>query len=61
MAKSIAMAQDIAQDMAQDIAQEKSMETAQRFLVMGILPEQVSKGTGIPLEKVLDLKKKLEP
>lgn len=37
-------------------AEEKAIETAHNFLEMGISPEKVSKGTGIPLEKVLKLK-----
>lgn len=37
-------------------AEEKAIETAHNFLEMGISPEKVSKGTGIPLEQVLKLK-----
>lgn len=60
MAKGMAqnMAQGIAKDMAHNIAEQKNLETAHNFLEMGISPEQVSKGTGIPLEKVLELQAK---
>lgn len=60
MAKDMAtnMAKDLAKDLAQNIAEEKNIETAQKFLEMGISPEQVSKGTDIPLEKVLELQRK---
>lgn len=52
------MAQDLAKNLAENIAEEKNIETAQKFLEMGISPEQVSKGTDIPLEKVLELQEK---
>lgn len=52
------IAQDLAKNLAENIAEEKNIETAQKFLEMGISPEQVSKGTDIPLEKVLELQEK---
>ena len=67
MAQEIAqdMAQEIAQDMAQEIAQDmtnqKVIETAQKMLKEKIgTPEQISIVTSIPLEKILELKKKLQ-
>ena len=59
------MAQEIAQDMAQEIAQDmtnqKVIETAQKMLKEKIgTPEQISIVTSIPLEKILELKKKLQ-
>ena len=67
MAKEIAqdMAQEIAQDMAQEIAQDmtnqKVIETAQKMLKEKIgTPEQISIVTSIPLEKILELKKKMQ-
>ena len=70
MAKDIAqdiaknMAQDIAKnmakDMAQNIANQKVIETAQKMLKEKIgTPEQISMVTSLPLEKILELKKKL--
>ena len=67
IAKKLAqdMAQEIAQDMAQEIAQDmtnqKVIETAQKMLKEKIgTPEQISIVTSIPLEKILELKKKLQ-
>ena len=67
LAKELAqdMAQEIAQDMAQEIAQDmtnqKVIETAQKMLKEKIgTPEQISIVTSIPLEKILELKKKLQ-
>ena len=41
-------------------SQQKAVEAAQNFLAMKILtPEQISKGTGLPLEQVLELKKQI--
>ena len=59
------MAQEIAQDMAQEIAQDmtnqKVIETAQKMLKEKIgTPEQISIVTSIPLEKILELKKKMQ-
>mgnify|MGYP004455696083 FL=1 len=59
------MAQEIAQDMAQEIAQDmtnqKVIETAQKMLKEKIgTPEQISIVTSIPLEKILELKKKTQ-
>ena len=62
MAQDLAknMAQNMAQNMAKDMAQEKVIETARKFLEMNLTPEQVSKGTNLPLEQVLELKKQME-
>ena len=41
--------------------QEKAIEAAQNFLAMKVLtPEQIAQGTGLSLEKVLELQKKIE-
>ena len=41
-------------------AQQKAVEDAQNFLAMKILtPEQIAQGTGLPLEQVLELQKKV--
>ena len=59
MAKEIA--QEIAKDMAQDMTNQKVIETAQKMLKEKIgTPEQISIVTSIPLEKILELKKKLQ-
>jgi len=36
-------------------AYETKLETARKFLAMGLSPEQVAQGTNLPLETVLDL------
>ena len=55
------MAQEIAQDMAQDMTNQKVIETAQKMLKEKIgTPEQISIVTSIPLEKILELKKKMQ-
>ena len=63
MAQELAqdMAQEIAQDMAQDMTNQKVIETAQKMLKEKIrTPEQISIVTSIPLEKILELKKKMQ-
>lgn len=63
LAKELAqdMAQEIAQDMAQDMTNQKVIETAQKMLKEKIgTPEQISIVTSIPLEKILELKKKIQ-
>ena len=62
MAKDIAqnMAQELAEQKAQVMAQEKVIETARNLIEMNLTPEQVSKGTNLPLEQVLELKKQME-
>ena len=63
MAQELAqdMAQEIAQDMAQDMTNQKVIETAQKMLKEKIgTPEQISIVTSIPLEKILELKKKIQ-
>ncbi|MDY2615276.1 MAG: hypothetical protein SOV76_01795, partial [Treponema succinifaciens] len=63
LAKELAqdMAQEIAQDMAQDMTNQKVIETAQKMLKEKIgTPEQISIVTSIPLEKILELKKKMQ-
>ena len=55
------MAQEIAQDMAQDMTNQKVIETAQKMIKEKIgTPEQISIVTSIPLEKILELKKKMQ-
>ena len=55
------LAQEIAQDMAQDMTNQKVIETAQKMLKEKIgTPEQISIVTSIPLEKILELKKKMQ-
>ncbi len=45
---------------AQNGAQQKAVEDAMNFLAMNILsPEQIAQGTGLPLEKILELQKKI--
>ena len=54
-------AKEIAQDMAQDMTNQKVIETAQKMLKEKIgTPEQISIVTSIPLEKILELKKKMQ-
>ncbi len=60
-------AKELVQDMAEEIAQEraeeafeegtaqKAVETARNFLAMGIPPEKVAQGTGLPLAQVESL------
>ena len=63
LAKELAqdMAQEIAQDMAQDMTNQKVIETAQKMLKEKIgTPEQISIVTSIPLEKILEFKKKMQ-
>ena len=36
-------------------AYETKLETAKKFLAMGLSPEQVAQGTNLPLETVLEL------
>ena len=62
-AKEIAkeLAKELAQDMAQDMTNQKVIETAQKMLKEKIgTPEQISIVTSIPLEKILELKKKMQ-
>lgn len=55
------LAQDMAQEIAQDMTNQKVIETAQKMLKEKIgTPEQISIVTSIPLEKILELKKKLQ-
>ena len=59
LAKEIA--QDMAQEIAQDMTNQKVIETAQKMLKEKIgTPEQISIVTSIPLEKILELKKKMQ-
>ena len=62
-AKEIAkeLAQDMAKEIAQDMTNQKVIETAQKMLKEKIgTPEQISIVTSIPLEKILELKKKMQ-
>ena len=44
----------------QDGMEAKAIEAAENFLKMNIAtPEQIAEGTGLPLDKVLELKKKV--
>ena len=44
----------------EDAALRNSIESAQNFLAMKVLsPEQIAQGTGLPLEKVLELQKQI--
>lgn len=55
------MVKDTAQSLANDIANQKIIETAQKMLKENIgTPEQVSMVTNLPLEKVLELQKKIK-
>jgi len=55
------LAQDMAQEIAQDMTNQKVIETAQKMLKEKIgTPEQISIVTSIPLEKILELKKKMQ-
>ncbi len=62
LAKDIAkdMAEDMAKDMAKDMANENTINTAKRFIEMGITPEKIAKGTGLSLNTVLELQKEIE-
>lgn len=46
-----------AEEAAEEARKEKVDEIAQKLLEMGLSPEQVSKGTSLPLEQVLELQK----
>ena len=49
------------EDGVADGAHDKAVETARNFLKMAVLStEQIAQGTGLPLEKVLELKEKLK-
>jgi len=39
---------------------EEKVAVAQNFLKMGLSSEQVAKGTGLPLEKVMQLKEQMQ-
>ena len=44
----------------QDGMEAKAIEAAENFLKMNIAtPEQIAEGTGLPLDKVLELKEKV--
>ena len=59
--KAKELAQDMAQEIAQDMTNQKVIETAQKMLKEKIgTPEQISIVTSIPLEKILELKKKMQ-
>ena len=63
IAKDIArnMVKDTAQSIANDIANQKIIETAQKMLKENIgTPEQISMVTSLPLEKILELQKKVK-
>lgn len=58
------MAEEIAEERAKEIAenkvQEKQVETARNFINMGLPLEQIAQGTGLSLEKLLDLQKNMQ-
>ena len=59
--KAKELAKELAQEIAQDMTNQKVIETAQKMLKEKIgTPEQISIVTSIPLEKILELKKKLQ-
>ena len=70
MAKDLAqdMVQNLAKDMAKGMAQnmtnqelkKEKLETAKKFLEMNLSPEQVSKGTNLPLKQVLELQNEMQ-
>ncbi len=47
------------QEGLQQGAEQKAIETAKNFLKMGLSLEQISQGTGLPLEKVQELQKEI--
>ena len=51
---SIGLERGIEQGLARG-AYQKALETARNLLSMGLSPEQVAQGTGLPLEKVFEL------
>ena len=59
--KAKELAKELAQEIAQDMTNQKVIETAQKMLKEKIgTPEQISIVTSIPLEKILELKKKMQ-
>ena len=40
-------------------AEQKAIETAKKFISMGLSLEQVAEGTELPLEKIAELKKEI--
>ena len=59
--KAKELAKELALDTAQDMTNQKVIETAQKMLKEKIgTPEQISIVTSIPLEKILELKKKMQ-
>ena len=63
MAKDMAkdMAEEIAEEKAKDIAKEKSLETAKKLFALNLSAEQISQATDLPLAKILELKKEVQP
>ena len=61
MAKNMAknMAEGMAKDLAKDMAQKKAIETAKNMFELNLIPEQIAKCTGLPLEQVLELQKEV--
>ncbi len=52
--------QDLIRETRKEALQQKAIETAENFLRMNVgTPEQISQGTSLPLEQVLELQKQL--
>lgn len=52
--------QDLIRETRKETLQQKAIETAENFLKMNVgTPEQISQGTSLPLEQVLELQKQL--
>ena len=63
MAQELAqdMAEELAEEKAKDIAKEKSLETAKKLFALNLSAEQISQATDLPLAKILELKKEVQP
>ena len=59
MAKN--MAKDMAKEIAEEKATEKSLETAKKLFALNLSAEQISQATDLPLAKILELKKEVQP
>ena len=53
--------QDVKAEGIAEGAENAKLEAAQNFLKEGDSPEKIARCTGLSLEKVLELKKELEP
>ncbi|MDE5614565.1 MAG: hypothetical protein K2I74_07980, partial [Treponemataceae bacterium] len=50
------LAQELAEEAREETRAEVAVETARNFLAMGISPEKVAQGTGLPLAQVEQLR-----